>query len=78
MKTSKEKIISGLTEEIVDRLSQRHAVRLVDHEDPNLTSRMARISTYFFNPEELKIDGLLCQRLAIWLAVLIAKPSKIL
>lgn len=51
----KEKIIAGLTEEVVDRLNQRHALRLVDHEDPSLTSRMARISTYFFNPEELKI-----------------------
>lgn len=51
-----EKIISGCTEEILKRLDKRHALRIVDPDDPTLTSRMGRISTYWFNPEEMKIE----------------------
>lgn len=52
----KEKIISGLTEEVLNRLNKRKAVRIVNPDDPGLTSRMARISNFWFNPEEMKIE----------------------
>ena len=52
----KEKIISGLSEEFLGRLKKRNALRIVDPDWPGHPSRMARISTYIFNTQELKIE----------------------
>lgn len=51
-----EKIISGLSEEFLDRLNARHALRIVDPDRPDHPSRMSKISTYIFNTQELKIE----------------------
>ena len=51
-----QKIISGLSEEFLKRLDKRHALRVVPHDRPSYKSRMERISTYIFNPQELKIE----------------------
>lgn len=52
----KKKIISGLSEEVLDRLNARRALRVVDPDRPDHPSRMAKISTYIFNTQELKIE----------------------
>ena len=52
----RQKIISGLSEEVLDRLRSRRALRIVDPDLPDHPSRMAKISTYIFNPQELKIE----------------------
>jgi hypothetical protein len=56
-----KQIISGLSEEILDRLRIRGALSVSDPDSPGHASRMSRISTYMFNAQELKIelDGLL-------------------
>lgn len=51
-----QKVISGLSEEVLDRLRDRRALRIVDPNRPDHPSRMAKISTYIFNPQELKIE----------------------
>ena len=52
----KEQIISGLSEEFLERLKKRNALRVVDPDRPGHPSRMAKISTYIFNTQELKIE----------------------
>lgn len=52
----KQKIISGLSDEFIERLKKREAVRIVDSNRPDHSSRMQRISTYIFNTQELKIE----------------------
>lgn len=52
----KQKIIAGLSEEFIERLKKRDAVRIVDPDRPDHPSRMQKISTYIFNSQELKIE----------------------
>jgi flavin-dependent dehydrogenase len=52
----KNQIISGLSEEIIKRLEKRDAIRINDPSSATHISRMSRISTYFFNAQELKIE----------------------
>lgn len=49
-------IISGLSERILERLNRRRALRIVPHDRAEYKCRMERISTYIFNPQELKIE----------------------
>lgn len=51
-----KQIIAGLSEEFIDRLKRRNAVRIVDPDWPYHKSRMSKISTYIFNTQELKIE----------------------
>lgn len=51
-----KKIISGLSEEFINRLKKRNALRIVDPNWPYHKSRMSKISTYIFNTQELKIE----------------------
>lgn len=51
-----QKIISGLSEEFINRLNARNALRIVDPNRPDHPSRMQKISTYIFNTQELKIE----------------------
>lgn len=52
----KKQIISGLSEEFLERLKKRNALRVVDPDWLGHPSRMAKISTYIFNTQELKIE----------------------
>lgn len=52
----KNQIISGLSEEVIERLKRRNAVRIVDPSSPEHKARISRISTYIYNPQEMKIE----------------------
>lgn len=50
----KRQIIAGLTQEVLERLDKRHALWTRDIHREGCPSRMNRIGTYVFNPQELK------------------------
>ena len=51
-----QQIIGGITQEILGRLDKRDALRYHDPTRGEKTSRMQRITSYVFNPQELKIE----------------------